>query len=463
MEISVNDLKDKYSNNIDLTLLENKIIDGNKLTPLGKGYSFNTFLCDNLNKFDSTYNENDLIHLDDNNIYFVVEHQYFNFFYHEMNELVFLIQFYINELKNNRINNKNIKVISKKRIYDSDLMKSIKSCFDDSDFTYTDNNKYYKGSFLYYNFFIGKRLIENHIFINNYFSIIENLKNNAYQKYKHYPFYDKIWISRRNLNIKTYWHKRFNTSIIKNSKIRKVIKNNGFSEIYFPPIPPLKKKRLSDTNSLSLTSRNEADFLYQVYLMMNVKIVFAEIGASCCNMYFMNKGIWISDYDSTNLMYNNILKCIGVINNILVKVYPTIIDTESIYYNLISCSHNQPYKFEDDDKFIEWFKDSHDSQLYHHGANQCDTKAVPKKVVAKAVSKKVVAKAVSKKVVATAVPKAVPKKVVAKAVPKKVVAKAVPKAVPKKVVAKAVPKKVVVKAVLPKKALANPQKKRIGL
>ena len=335
MEISINELKDKYSNDIHLTLLENKIIHGGKLIPLGKDYSFRSFLTPNFNQFDLAYNENDLIHLDDNNIYFVVEHTYVGHFHHEMNELIFLIQFYINELKNNRINNKNIKVISSQRIYNSDFMKLMKSCFNDSDFIYTDNNKYYKGDFLYYDYLIfSPRLIENHIFNNNYFSIIDNLKNIAYQKYKDYPFYDKLWISRRNLDITTYWHKRFNTSITKYSKIADFIKNNGFFEIFFP------------TN----------DLLYQVYLMMNVKIVFAEIGTSCNNMFFMNKGkgIWISDSDARNENNNILLKNHASINNILLKDYPTIIDTESIYHN-ISGTFNQPYKFENDDKFIEWF------------------------------------------------------------------------------------------------------------
>ena len=336
MEISINEIKDKYSNDVHLTLLENKIIHGSKLIPLGKDYSFYSHLRGCLNQFDLTYNENDLIHLDDNNIYFVVEHTYVGHFHHEMNELIFLIQFYINELKNNRINNKNIKVISNHRIYNSDFMQLIKSCFNDSDFIYTDNNKYYKGDFLYYDYWIfEKPLIENHTFINNnYFSIIENLKNVAYQKYKGHPFYDKLWISRRNLDITTYWHKRFNTSITNNSKIADFIKlNNGFFEIFFP------------TN----------DLLYQIYLMMNVKIVFAEIGTSCNNMFFMNKGIWISDSDAANKCNNTLVKNVASINNILLKVYPTIIDTESIYYNNDYNQFNQPYKFENDDKFIEWF------------------------------------------------------------------------------------------------------------
>ena len=349
MEISINELKDKYSNDVHLTLLENKIIHGSKLIPLGKDYSFYSHLRGCLNQFDLTYNENDLIHLDDNNIYFVIEHCFVGHFHHEMNELVFLIQFYINELKNNRINNKNIKVISNHRIYNSDFMQLIKSCFNDSDFIYTDNNKYYKGDFLYYDYWIfEKPLIENHTFINNnYFSIIENLKNVAYQKYKGHPFYDKLWISRRIYNITTYWHKRFNTSITNNSKIADFIKwNNGFFEIFFPTN--------YFTNGLQVWN-GANDLLYQVYLMMNVKIVFAEIGTSCNNMFFMNKGIWISDSDAANKCNNTLVKNVASINNILLKVYPTIIDTESIYYNNNYNQFNQPYKFENDDKFIEWF------------------------------------------------------------------------------------------------------------
>jgi hypothetical protein len=333
MDISINDLMDKYNNELDLTLLENKIVHGQKLIPLGKDFSFKSFLSSDFNKFDLTYNENDLIHLDDNNIYFVIEHYWPLHFHHEMSELIYLIQFFINELKNNRINNKNIKVISNQRIYNSNFMKLIKSCFDDSDFFYTDNTKYYKGHFLYYSYWIyAIPLTENNIFKNNYFSIIENLKNIAYQKYKDHPFYDKLWISRRNLNIETYWHKRFNTSIIKDNKISNFIKNNGFFEIHFPT----------------------SDLLYQVYLMMNVKIVFAEIGTSCNNMYFMNKGIWISDYDAHNISFNILIQNIALINNILLKFYPTIPDTESIYYNSLE-TLNRPYKFENDDKFIEWF------------------------------------------------------------------------------------------------------------
>ena len=65
----------------------------------------------------------------------------------------------------------------------------------------------------------------------------------------------------------------------------------------------------------------------------------------------MNKNThWFSD---TDYVHDIVLKNISFINRINLKIYPTIKDTQSKYYD-IKNGFNQPYKFHDDNDFINF-------------------------------------------------------------------------------------------------------------
>ena len=326
------DLINKYKKQINLILHENTIICGKELVPVNKETNLEHYISyQDINKLSNEpiNNDRNIIDLDNDKIYFVIEHQFQNHFHHEMNELVLLMQFFINELENKKIHNKTVMVITNKHIYHTNFMEHIKTCIDDTNYFYSDNCSYYKGNFLFLSG-IFKNVLKFHD-DTNLFSIIKKLIQKAKDKYEGTKYYDHLWISRRNLNIKTYWHKRFNTSIINNSKIYNKIKEY-FHEIHFPT----------------------QDLLYQIYLMSKVKIVFAETGTSMNNAYFMEQNtVWLSDNEQTHTI---VLKNICMSNNITCKCYPTVLDTKSEYWKFTINTFNKPYKFENDDDFLEWFK-----------------------------------------------------------------------------------------------------------
>ena len=332
----VNKLKKKYNNIVQINLFNNEILCGNNLILCNNNINEETnpgyqgflkpFYEENSNK---NINNKEIVNLNKNNIYLVLGHFYRNHIHHIFNELVYILQFYENELKNFN----HIKIITNKNQIES-LNKILK--FSDylhyfKDFFITNEEKCYKGNFLYFYFETSNKqpyLYKNNIF-KDYFSIFKRLVNVANDKYKNEKYYNNLWISRRDLNIDNYWHKRFNTSIINNSNVVNTLKSY-FHEIHFPT----------------------EDMYYQIYLMSKVKVVFAEIGSCWNNIYFMNKNThWFSDTDYTH-HYNN-LKNISFINNINLKIYPTIKDTQSKYYD-IKNGFNQPYKFQDDNDFINF-------------------------------------------------------------------------------------------------------------
>lgn len=335
----VNKLKKKYNNIVQINLFNNEILCGNNLilcnnnineetNPNYKGYLFPSYE----ENADKNINNKEIVNLNKNNIYLVLGHYHRNHIHHIFNELVQIVQFYENELKDFN----HIKIITNKIQIESlnHILKFSNYLPYFKDFLITNEKKFYKGNFLY--FFIEMKhsypdLYKNNIF-KDYFSIFKRIVKAANDKYNRIYHFDNLWISRRDLNIDNYWHKRFNTSIINNQKIVNTLKSH-FHEIHFP----LK------------------DMYYQIYLMSKAKVVFAEIGSGFNNMYFMNKNThWFSD---TDYVHEYALRNISFINRINLKIFPTIKDTKSKYHdikNRPNTSFNEPYKFEDDNDFINF-------------------------------------------------------------------------------------------------------------
>lgn len=314
-----------------LDSIDNQIIDGKSLS--------NKFISERYTIFNSSdfiyddKNIENLITLSEENYYLIVHSIYGFHFHHELNENFFNLQFYLNEFKNKKFKNKNIKLIINKN-NPSELMKLIyENIIDTNEFFFVDETKFYQGNFI----FLRNKISENPqkfnlpIYKKFNLTIFDKFKIMANNKYKGYETFDKIWISRRDLKIETYWHKRFNTSILNNINISNTIINNGFKELHFPT----------------------SDLLYQIYIVNNAKIIFAEIGTSMSNLYFCNENVkWISDTDGC---HTTDIECISNLNNLNLNIfYHMIYDTESKYYNL-SDSFNQPYKFPNDEDFVKWF------------------------------------------------------------------------------------------------------------
>jgi hypothetical protein len=199
-------------------------------------------------------------------------------------------------------------------------------------FLITNKMEYYKGNFIYLSFPICGHIDYFKIIKKEDMTIFKKMIEIANEKYKGYPTYTKLWISRRDLNIETYCHKRFCTNI---NEIADLIIKKGFHEIHFP-----------------------IDFYHQIYLMNNVTTVFSEIGSSCCNIYFMKDNTnWVTNNDPNNELFTQVVKNICAISNIRYFVFDScVVDIKSKYY-IPSNGFNQPYKIDDVEKFKQWFID----------------------------------------------------------------------------------------------------------
>merc|ERR1711865_454703 len=95
---------------------------------------------------------------------------------------------------------------------------------------FIDSDKYYEGDFLYLKHYGGQANI-HHIgnilpcFPQKNAPIIKELIKKANNKYKNEPFFDKLWISRRNISFSS-WNKRYITNIDTIAKIYLVNKAN---------------------------------------------------------------------------------------------------------------------------------------------------------------------------------------------------------------------------------------------
>ena len=104
-------------------------------------------------------------------------------------------------------------------------------------------------------------------------------KKLLYNNLDSYP--EKIFIYRKN-------NKR---KLLNSDKVYDILKNNGF--YFFSP--------------------EESDLKTQISLMQNCKILCCELGAGCCNMFFLNKNakmiiLSFSNWSKKYLFFNNITK-----------------------------------------------------------------------------------------------------------------------------------------------------------
>jgi hypothetical protein len=283
---------------------------------------------------NTSNNETDnFTQLDSKTIYVVVSN-YYNHFHHNFTETLVMLQLYLNDFEKTNINNEySFKIISSRCRFAGLEMTEILKLFDlETKITWVEKDNFYKGNFLYIKHVGGIAKIPHGLgyakpcLPRNKSTILIELIKKANEKYNGYPFYKKLWISRRNLLVGN-WNKRIVTNI---NDVSEYIINLGFHEIYFT---------------------NINDFLYQIYLVNNSEIIFAEFGTGLINMLFCNEGTTII----TNLCPSNYQVCtfyeeMGNILNLKYYLYKNCItDTDT-------CSGsewNEPYKIEN----IEEFKD----------------------------------------------------------------------------------------------------------
>jgi NDP-sugar pyrophosphorylase family protein len=136
---------------------------------------------------------------------------------------------------------------------------------------------------------------------------------------------DNLWISRRDLNLANYGHKRFCLNI---NSLADFLSKNEFVEIHF----------------------NGKEMLNQIYIVSNAKCIFAETGSAFVNILFMNeKASYITNDDVCNPLVDTIIegiyscRCSGLI----IKSSKT--DTSSPYFSVNS--FNNPYYIKDVEKF----------------------------------------------------------------------------------------------------------------
>lgn len=325
-----NNAVDEYISKLDYkflyTFFENEII-----TDLMPQNSASKVVHCNFNITQQVPNS-EIVTLDDNIIYLVIHNTYSKHFWHDNLEIVLHAQIYLNYFKNTQFMNKyKFKIIAKPKVI-FNKNNNIVYDFINNDIVFIDDDKSYKGNFL----FIKAGVVE---FPNNKInlSIYDDLIIKANEKYLgRMSYHDKLWISRRNLDIKTYWHKRFITNI---NDIAETILNHGFHEVFFPC----------------------NDILYQVYLVNNASTIFSEVGTSMINIFYMKKGsVFITDADPFTVCNNFSITNIALLKDIKKISYDkdkTCSDIECMQlYNLsLPKDFNFPYKFIDTNDFKLWF------------------------------------------------------------------------------------------------------------
>lgn len=281
--------------------------------------------------------DNVYVELDNDTVYLIIDNLYFTHFWHYNLEIILHLQLYLNYFKEKVVLNKyKFKFVCKPNVF-IEFKKELFEILSHDDMLIVEQSTCFKGKFFSISVPDITFLI-NHIHnsISGVFclSIYDKLIEESNKRYKETEKFDKLWISRRNFDIKTYWHKRFITNL---NEVAPFILENGFNEIHFP-----------------------IENIYrQIYLVNNSNVIFSEVGTSMVNIFFMKKGsTFIVDFDPTILPYNNYIKLIAELRGINLVSYDKMIsDCETAqFYNLkIGGDLNVPYKFEDPDDFKLWF------------------------------------------------------------------------------------------------------------
>lgn len=324
----------------------------------------------NIDLLENNYNNNNIIQLNKEDVYVVLSNIYNHHFYHTLQEFIVDLEIYLLFFKK-------YKIICFDYDYNSDYFKLAREYFSILDENILvinrDNRNIYNGNFLYlhlypkykdnYNLIINNipHLFNKYKFIQSrkYLKCYNNLSykdskwinkderiiinkfiEEAYKKYgndKTIQLYDRIWISRRNLNIHTYKHKRFIKNI---NDIVPILEKNNFTELFFED--------------------DLYDIFKQIYIINNASIIFTEMGTAFCNINFMKPN---TKFITTN--YHEIPCLAEIVNNICdynnvnFYIYNDIeTDTENEYYLLakecVICP-NLPIKITDINNFNLWF------------------------------------------------------------------------------------------------------------
>jgi hypothetical protein len=240
---------------------------------------------------------NNVIELDNNKTYIIFHHIYDMNYSHFLNESLIIAECYMKYF-----NNKNFHLITTS--YDDNDKSFIKTVKDELKNTlgekilFTNKDKLYHGNFLYLLPITprDKNIYQNYLFNNRV--IINILIDKANKIYKEFDYYEKIYISRRNLKNK-HWHNRVMINI---DEISDFIVSLGYKEIYTDQID---------------------DFFYQIFLINNCKYFIIEIGSGCDNMIFMknNSVLNILGNKSNFSWFENVIKHfnsnIKIINNLI--------------------------------------------------------------------------------------------------------------------------------------------------
>ncbi len=223
------------------------------------------------------------------------------------------------------------------------------------------NSNIYKGNFIYVNKYLKNSYNYNNIILNNlsYKNInIENLNyenskwfvkkriiidklielaNNLY-KNKNIETYDRIWLSRRDLDINTYWHKRFITNI---NDVVPLLEKYNFKEMIF--------------------NYNNNDLLKQIYIINNCSVIFSEMGAGISNIFFLKENAKVIALNDPNVeeLISEPVKEVCKIYNLKLYYYDKILfDIDNIYYKKILNSIQEPLKINDVNEFTNWFENA---------------------------------------------------------------------------------------------------------
>ena len=294
------------------------------------------------------------IELDKHTIYLIIDNKYYSHFWHYNLEVILHLQLYLNHFKNKILMNEyHIKLITRPDVM-SKYFGNVYQILNEDQIVFVEPSKCYKGTFFNFSRFgFGttlqddwplpdiSRYIKNNpesIYGKFCLSIYDNLIEESNKRYKETETFDKLWISRRNFDIKTYWHKRFITNL---NYVASEILKNGFKEIHFPI----------------------EDIYHQIHLVNNSNVIFSELGTSTVNIFFMKKGsIYITDYDPNTRAYNDYIKLIANLRGVELLVYDKMINDDEVekFYNLKKALEgevdiNFPYKFEDTEDFKFWF------------------------------------------------------------------------------------------------------------
>lgn len=267
-------------------------------------------------------------------VYLVAVNTYSPDIGHNYGELFVLFQIFENFLKNKPIDGYSFRICTRADYFHDESVRHFIQHTDLKNYIDSfDTESFYRGNFFYIN--IHNYCPNFHLkyeIRKDFYTINEKCVHAANIKYKGYPIVERMWIYR-NLNIDTYWHKRFFLDIDK-PQLKECLTKHNFNKMNFP--------------------HDCIDFTHQIYLASNCKIIFSEIGKFFINVFFMKMGASvISTSCPSILIYNGTLQNACKTNGVNLFLYETTVDDiNNKYYNY--SIHGNPYKTTDINEFTQW-------------------------------------------------------------------------------------------------------------